>query len=231
MKFYKIYIQLIFLKNVEISLQNGILKVDLVEFSIINNLIILGADNIKFEREIKKFIKSKEKGSYIKNNIIKDIKIIEQLYASIGFNFTEVKTKVRKIDDRNLDLIYEIKKGNKSKIRKINFTGDKKVREKRLRDIIVSEEDKFWKIISNNSNYSEKQISLDTRLLQNYYKSVGYYDVIIDSSSAEIKETGEIDLTYTINAGDRYVIKKIETNVDPVFDKKIFFPLEKSIKN
>ena len=66
--------------------------------------------------------------------------------------------------------------------------------------------------------------------MQNYYKSVGYYDVIIDSSSAEIKETGEIDLTYTINAGDRYVIKKIETNVDPVFDKKIFFPLEKKYK-
>ena len=156
----------------------------MVEYSLINNLIILGEESVKLKKEIKKYITSKEKSSYIKNNIINDIKIIEKLYASIGFNFTEVNTKVRKIDNRNIDLVYEIKKGKKSKIRKINFTGDKKVREKRLRDIIVSEENKFWKFITKNSNFSEKQIDLDIRLLNNYYKSNGYYDVKINSSSA-----------------------------------------------
>ncbi len=219
-----------FFENVEINLQNGILSVNLIEYSLINNLIILGEESVKLEKEIKKYITSKEKSSYIKNNIINDINIIEKLYASIGFNFTEVNTKVRTIDNRNIDLIYEIKKGKKSKIRKINFTGDKKVREKRLRDIIVSEEDKFWKFITKNSNFSEKQIGLDIRLLNNYYKSNGYYDVKINSSSAEIKKTGEVDLTYSINAGERYIIKKILTNVDPVFDKKIFFPLEKKYR-
>ena len=87
------------------------------------------------------------------------------------------------------------------------------------------------KKITKNNNFSEKQIDLDIRLLNNYYKSNGYYDVKINSSSAEIKKTGEVDLTYSINAGERYIIKKILTNVDPVFDKKIFFPLEKKQKN
>ena len=32
-----------------------------------------------------------------------------------------------------------------------------------------------------------------------------------------------IDLIYSIDAGKRYTINKISTNVDPVFDKKIFF--------
>ena len=36
---------------------------------------------------------------------------IKQLYASTGFNFTEVDVKVRKINDLNLDLIFEIEKG------------------------------------------------------------------------------------------------------------------------
>ena len=42
----------------------------------------------------------------------------------------------------------------------------KKLRDKRLRDIIASEEDKFWKIISRNTNFSENLINLDLRLLK-----------------------------------------------------------------
>jgi len=62
-------------------------------------------------------------------------------------------------------------------------------------------------------------------LLVNYYKSMGYYDVEVNSTSAELEDNTKIKINYNINAGLRYYIDKISTNVDPVFDKKIFFPL------
>ena len=117
-----------------------------------------------------------------------------------------------------------------TKISKIIFTGDKKVREKRLRDIIASEEDKFWKIISRNTKFSQNRVKLDKRLLTNYYKSIGYYDVDITSNSAEVKQSGNIELIYSIDAGKRFYIKKISTNVDPVFDKNLFFSLNDKYK-
>ena len=43
--------------------------------------------------------------------------------------------------------------------------------------MIASEEDKFWKIITKNTNLNENLIKLDLRLLSNYYKSLGFYDV------------------------------------------------------
>ena len=70
-------------------------------------------------------------------------------------------------------------------------------------------------------------VNLDIRLLNNYYKSIGYYDVKITSKSAEVKESGNVELTYSIDAGTRYIIKKIITNADSVFEKDIFFPLNK----
>ena len=71
-------------------------------------------------------------------------------------------------------------------------------------------------------------MNLDKRLLSNYYKSIGYYDVQISSSSAEVLKTGNVNITYTIDAGTRYTINKISTNVDDVFDKELFFPLNKT---
>ena len=65
-------------------------------------------------------------------------------------------------------------------------------------------------------------------MLINYYRSIGYYDVIVNSTSAELSKNDQISINYNIDAGTRYSIDKISTNVDSVFDKKIFFSLNKS---
>lgn len=219
-----------FFEDVKIELSNSVLKIYLVEYPVINNLIILGEPKKSFEEQIRKIISLKNKDSFIKSNLSADVDKIKTIYSSIGYNFTNIETKVRKIDKNNVDLIYEINKGEISNISKIYFTGDKKIRERRLRDVIASEEDKFWKFISKNTRFSENLINLDLRLLENYYKSIGYYDVKVSSNSAEIKKAGNIELTYSIDAGERYTIKKITTNVDSVFDKNLFYDLNKEYK-
>ena len=219
-----------FFENININLSKGTLFIEVLEYPVINELIIVGEESLKYKNEIKKLINLKEKESFIKNNLIKDIEIIKQLYASSGYSFAEVEAKARTIDKNNLDLIFQIKKGEVTKISKISFIGDKKIRDKRLKDIIVSEENKFWKVISKNTRFSKNLINLDKRLLKNYYKSIGYYDVKIESSYVEIKRSGGVELTYSIDSGNRYIIKKISTNVDPVFDNDLFFELNKTYK-
>ena len=150
------------------------------------------------------------------------------MYASLGYNAIKINSKIKKINEYNLDLVLEIDKGSQTKISSINFIGDKKIKDRRLREIIVSEEDKFYKIISNNSLFSKEKINLDLRLLKNYYRSIGYYDVQINSDTATINDDGNVDLIFSIDAGNRYLIKKITTKVDQVLDKKLFSELKKS---
>ena len=219
-----------FFENVNLELSNGILKVNLVEYPIIKNLIIIGEPKNKYKENIKKLIQSKEKDSFIENRLNKDVEKIKKLYSTNGYNLVKIDTKIRKTDDRNIDLIFEIDRGQLTKIKKISFVGNKKIRERRLRDVIASEEDQFWKFISKNTRFSQTLIDLDMRLLKNYYKSIGYYDIKISSSSAEMDKTGNIEITYSIDAGKRYIIKKIITNADPVFDKDIFFDLNDDYK-
>ena len=106
-----------------------------------------------------------------------------------------------------------------------------KIRDRRLGDIITSQEAKFWKVLTRNINLNSQNIELDKRLLTNYYKSIGYYDVKVLSEIAEVKEDFTAEITFNINAGTRYKINKISTKVDPVLDKKLFFPLNKIYQN
>ena len=219
-----------FFENVEVKYEKDILVINLKEYPIINQLVIIGEKSKKFKDEIIKIINSKQKKSLNKSNIAKDVDIIKNLYSSLGYNFAKVETKLKKINENNYDLLFEIDRGEKTKISKINFIGNNNVRNTRLKNIIASEEDKFWKVISKNTVLSKNLINFDLRLLTNYYKSIGFYDVKINSNLAEIINSEQAELIYSIDEGKRFTIEKISTNVDEVFDKNIFFQLNKTYK-
>ncbi len=218
-----------FFEEVKVDLSNGTLTVKISEYPILNQIVLLGENSVRISREIKKIIFLKEKSSFIQTKLSEDINTIKKLYASIGYNFTNVEAKIKKVDN-TVDLIIEIDKGNQTRISSIKFIGDKKISDRRLRDIIASEEHKFWKILSKNTNFSKQLVLLDERLLKNYYKSNGYYDVKINSKSAVLKDDNNIDITYSIDAGKRFIFKKITTNIDPVLDPNLFAPLQKTYK-
>ena len=219
-----------FFENIEINFTNKTLKIIVEEYPFVNQLIVIGEPKKSYIEEIKKLIQIKSNRPFIKANLAKDIDTIKRLYSSLGYNFAKVDAKVKEIDKENLDLLIEIERGDQTKISSINFIGNKNIRSRRLRDVIASEEDKFWKVFSRNTNLSENLINLDKRLLSNYYKSLGYYDIEISSNIAEINKKGNAELVYSIEEGTRYTINKIYTNIDKVFDKKLFFPLNKEFK-
>ena len=217
-----------FFEDISVKIKNNILEIKLKEYPVINKLIFIGEKKKTLIDQIKKVISSKEKNSFIKSSVIKDIEIIKKLYSSIGYNFAKAEVKINEIANDKVDMLIEINRGERTKISKINFIGNENVSTRRLTDVIASQEDKFWKIISKNTNLSENLVNLDVRLITNYYKSVGFYDVKVSSNLAKINFSGEAQLVYSIDEGKRYTINKISTNVDSVFDKKLFFPLRKS---
>ena len=99
-----------FFEDIKVSLNNGILNLNLKEYPIINQLIISGEKKQSLAKQIKDLIKLKEKRSFIKSYLSKDIDLIKQLYSSLGYNFAEVEPRIKKVNENNLDLIINIKR-------------------------------------------------------------------------------------------------------------------------
>ena len=221
-----------FFSKISINFSNGVLKINVKENPIINSISLQGEPTKKFTKALLNFMTLKEKSSFIKNDVKKDVEIIREFYNQLGYYSSTVEARTIEVKGGNnlIDLIFIIDKGKREKITKIFFIGEKKIKTKRLRDVIATEEAKFWKFISRNIYLNNQRIELDKRLLKNYYLSKGYYDAEILSSNVFVKGKDGIELTFNINAGKRYRIKKISTDIDPVFDKKIFKTLESDFK-
>ena len=167
-----------------------------------------------------------ENGPFVENNIKKDINLIKEFYRSLGFYFVKIDAEIATLEKNKINIQYIIDKGKKAKITRIYFLGDKKIREKKLRDVITSQEAQFWKFISRNVYLSKERIELDKRLLKNYYRNKGYYEVDVKSTNVEYSKGEGFVLTYNINAGKRYKFNKIFANISETLDKDAFLSLE-----
>jgi len=215
-----------FFTNITIELANNKLTIVVEENPIVNSIIFKGEKAEKYKKKILELLHVRENTSFVSNLIKSDINQIKSFYKELGFYFVDIDVEIEKLKRNSLNLIYSINKGEKAKISKIYFLGDKKFRDKKLRDIITSEESKFWKFLSRNVYLHQGRIELDKRLLKNYYKNKGYYEVDLASSNVEYSEGEGFVLTFSINAGKRYKFKKIFANISEALDNSAFLPLE-----
>ena len=105
-----------FFKDIDIIIENNTLKINVEEYPLINQIVIVGEQNSNIKKQIKDVISLKEKNSFILNNLNNDINLIKNLYSSIGYKFAKVDSKIREIDQNNFDIAFEISKGELTKI-------------------------------------------------------------------------------------------------------------------
>ena len=220
-----------FFSNISVELANNKLIIAVEENPIVDSIIFKGEKAEKFKKKILELIHIRENSSFVPNYIDRDVNQIKSFYKALGYYFVDIDVEIEKSKRNSLNLIYSINKGEKAKISKIYFLGDKKFRDKKLRDIITSEEAKFWKFLSRNVYLHQGRIELDKRLLKNYYKNKGYYEVNLASSNVEYSEGEGFVLTFSINAGKRYRFKKIFADVSKALDNSAFLPLESEFNN
>ena len=220
-----------FFKKIEIVIQNNNLNIIVVENPIIQNLIINGVKSNKYNELIKENLIIKEKSSFIESKIKKDISLIKNSFKAIGYYFVNIDTEIKSNEVNNtIDLTYNIDLGKKAKISKIKFLGNKVYKDRKLRNIITSEEYKFWKFISQNKYLNAERINLDKRLLENFYKNKGYYLVKINNSYANFLSDESFELIFDIDTGQKFYFNNIKLNLPSDYKRKNFNNVEKIFK-
>ena len=217
-----------FFSDIKLNIDNNILIIKVVEKKIIQSVIINGVKSKENKQKILKSLNMKDKSPFDEYLAEQDLIRLKNSLSRIGYYFAEIDVKIRQNNNDTVDLIYEIDMGEKAIIKKITFAGDKFFKDRKLRNVIVSEESKFWKFVSNKKYLDVNRISLDERLLKNYYLNKGFYNVNIQSSSA-IFENNSFELIYSINSGKRFIINDAKLELPLDYKRKDFKEVEKRI--
>ncbi len=218
-----------YFKDIEIISSKNSLEIKIIENPIIQSILIQGIKNKSLLKQILEITKKSEKYPFLNNRIKEQKNLLLNIVRANGFYFSEIETQIIDNNNNSVDIIFDFRLGNRAKIKNINFQGNKIFKESKLRNVIKSEEGKFWKFLSSDKYLDERKIKLDENLLLNFYKNKGYYNVNVKSSYAKNINNEFFELNFNIDAGEKFYFKDIKLNLNDNFDKINFQNIENLI--
>jgi len=218
-----------FFKNVSVKFDNNTLIISVIENPIIQNIIYNGIKSDSLKNKITNNVKLMNRSSYIDLHAKSDLDLMSNNLKQDGYYFSKIDLKIEELEDNKINLIYDIDLGEKSKIKKISFLGNKIFKDSKLRNIILSEEYRFWKFLSGKKYLNENLVKLDERLLKNYFLNNGFYNVNISSSFAKLIGKNEFELIFNINAGDKIFFADLILELPINYEKDNFESLSKTL--
>ena len=201
-----------YFKDVSISVEKNIVIIKVVENPIIQNIIINGVKEGNLLEIIDDVTSKINKYPLIDSKISDQVNLLKNILKSYGYYFVKLETKYVENDNNTVDLIYNFDLGDIAKIKRIKFIGNKIFSDGTLRNVIVSEETKFWKFITRNKYLDSNRIKTDVLKLDKFYRNRGYYAVKIKSTTAIINEENQFELVFNINAGEKFYFDKVKIN-------------------
>ena len=204
--------------------------IEIVENPIIQSIEINGIKNKSILKQLKEITKKSEKYPFLNSNVKKESDLLLNIVRANGFYFSKLETKIKDNDNNSVDVIYDFELGSRAIIKNINFQGNKIFKDSKLRNIIKSEEGKFWKFITSDKYLDEQKIKIDENLIKNFYKNKGYYKVNVNSSYAKNIDNKFFELNFNIDAGEKYFFENINLNLNNDFDVLNFENINKLIK-
>ena len=223
-----------FFDNVYISLNKGQLNISVSEKPLIFDIEYKGIKSEKLRKLIFENRILRPRTSFDDISLKLDEEKIENSLKNMGYYFSTISTYKEYLENNGINILYDIDLGNKSKIKKISFIGNKIFKDNKLRNVIISEEYKFWKFISGKKFLNQDLINLDENLLKNFYLNKGFKNVIINSSYAKLIDENEFELIFNIDAKNKIYFNEIDITLPVDFEKNNYAEIYKffdKIKN
>jgi outer membrane protein insertion porin family len=199
-------------QDVRISQPGGRLVVTVVENPVINRIAFEGNRKIK-DDQLKGEIQSKERGTLSRAAVQSDVQRIVEVYRRGGRFDIRVDPKIIELPNGRVDLVFEIREGQKTDVKTILFVGNRAYSSYRLKDEIKTSESNLLAFLQTTNIYDPDRIEADRELLRRFYLKHGYIDIRVVSAVGEYDPVqGGFVITFTVDEGQQYRIGRVDVN-------------------
>lgn len=196
--------------DVIVRRQGRAVVVRIVENPIINRIAFEG--NRRIESDVlEDEVKLRPRIVYTRARVQNDVQRLIDVYRRNGRFAASVEPKVIQLEQNRVDLVFEIKEGPRTEIRRITFVGNREFSDSRLREIVRTKESAWYRFLTSDDTYDPDRLTFDRELLRRFYLSQGYADFRVVSGIAELAPDREgFFITFTIEEGKRYRFGKVD---------------------
>jgi outer membrane protein insertion porin family len=191
-------------EDVHISRPGGRVVVTVVEAPVINQVAFEGNKKAK-DDQLRGEVQSKARGTLSKATVQSDVQRIVEIYQRTGRFDISVNPKIIELPNNRVNLVFEIKEGDKTGIKEINFVGTHAYSSGRLKDVIKTSVSNWLSFLQTTDIYDPDRVEADRDLLRRFYLQHGYADVRVTSATGvyDPAKKGFV-VTFVIDEGPQY---------------------------
>jgi outer membrane protein insertion porin family len=196
--------------DVRINHTGGRIVVTVVENPVINRVAFEGNKKAKDE-QLTAEVQSKPRGTLSRPTVQADVQRIIEIYHRTGRFDVSVDPKIIELPNNRVDLVFEIKEGDKTGVKDIRFVGTHAFSSGRLKDVIKTSESNLLSFLQTTDIYDPDRVEADRDLLRRFYLKHGYADVRIVSAVGEYDPSKKgFVVTFTIDEGSQYRVGTVD---------------------
>jgi outer membrane protein insertion porin family len=190
--------------DVRIERSGATVVVTVVENPIINRVAFEGTREVE-KSALEAEVQLKPRSVFTRAKAQADVQRILDVYRRQGRFGATVEPKIIELPQNRVDLVFEINEGGATKVKAINFIGNRAFTDSQLRDIITTGESGWFDYFKNNVVYDPDRLNLDRELLRQYYLKNGYADARVVSAAVDLDREGRsFFITFTIDEGELF---------------------------
>jgi outer membrane protein insertion porin family len=191
-------------QDVTIDQQGSTLYVQVVENPVVNQVAFEGNSEVD-TATLSAEVQMKARSVFTRARVQADVQRILDVYRRQGRFAATVEPKIIELEQDRVNLVYEINEGGSTKVKGINFVGNRAFSDSQLRDIISTTQSGWFDFLKGTSIYDPDRMSLDRELLRQYYLKNGYADATVTAGTAELDPDGQgFLITFAIEEGELY---------------------------
>ena len=195
--------------DVSIARSGSTLVVKVVENPIVNRVLFDGNHKI-VDDTLRPLLELRPRAVFTPELAQADRQKILDAYAKKGRYGATVEPKIIRLDQNRVDVVFEINDGSSTLISRIAFVGNHAFGESRLREIISTREQAFYRFLSSSDTYDPARIEYDKELLRRFYLKNGYADFTVRDATSELaSDRSAFFVTFTLDEGEQYTVGSV----------------------
>jgi outer membrane protein insertion porin family len=205
-------------KDIQVDTQNSNDGLELQflveEIPSIGDVEILGNSQLE-TNDIREKIGLRRGATFNEHLIKESKKEILKAYEEKGYFFAETRIDTKKNTDNLVDVVIRIREGEKVKIEKIRFSGNKAFKDKELAEVMETKSITWFSFIDDSGVYQKDILKLDMFRIEGFYQDNGYLRVKVLEPRIDInKKEHQIHIIIPVEEGPQFRIKSLEIKGD-----------------
>lgn len=143
---------------------------------------------------------------------------LRAFYEEEGYYLSKIVPVVKKINEDEVTLTYQIEEGPKVKIKSIVIEGNKAISKKEIKKAIRTGEWWLFSFFTSSGYYRKDEMNFDIEMIKNLYFNKGYLKVAVSDPKIQLTEDKKgMIISIMISEGEQFRISSVDITGNKAF--------------